>query len=1272
MDLNPTFGRKDWMETLSQNSLGTSSNRSGERRLPNNARPNSSVVSNSSDNRHNTAMSVASSHVDEAVRRLGRRLSLQAHGGDASSVTSQQNNNQFRYSNEKSSFFRFHRGESSKPGTHDPWRTLKVAKTGYADHGEHHLSQNKSNSIVRKLTYECRERFQKWEGDRQQQFAAAAAAGYTSNHQPRLSPQRYAFSQLALGSSSNRHQSSQYPQQHQQQNSADHLGDSTVGSHGSWNQQHYRSGGVLAAASKGLLSAVLEGHSDSASLASHSISTKGSRTAISSQGGGPQPGASTAPQTPRGRCLTMPADAVANGGLDNSEGNLIVYENDTILVSRRNVRTIRKADLDDRLRSAEYRVQEIQGQGTFAQVFKCLHIQTGQHVALKIVKNKPAYTRQAAIEIDIFQTLQEDDRIQQQNSSIAEQAYSSVWSDRDYMVNLISYFMHQNHLCLVFELLGLNLYEVLKRRQFRGLPLTVVRSIIRQSVEGIRDLSRKNVVHCDLKPENILLVSEDVNKYVIGAGDTKCKREDRVDFPLSSNGSVSNSKGDSSSGSTTQASNGQATGVPSCKIKLIDFGSACFEGYTAHTYIQSRFYRSPEVLIGLPYDSAIDMWSLGCVAAELFLGLPILPGVHEYDQVGRIIEMIAKIPDWMLDQGSKSTKYYVKFVSRPNPEQQSSPSNPRTPSPGNMTGGSPAPVLPQWRIKTQQEYVESLSPSEIRKKGGLAKLKKQPGNRYFKSTKLADIVVHAQSSIGEDRNLVQAFVHFLYGILDPDPRKRFTAFQAAQHPFVTGDLSLLQVKSDNMDLNSKEENQANLELEVYWPSPWDPALCRRKLLTVQRMREKQQAMRRGMSSRPHGYGRSPMDLSVTGSDRLRTRRGDTASLLEDQADIRVSDQQADGSSPPNQISSSGSTSAGGYMASSSWSGLGQIEMRAQLVGGNSSIVGHDVLAPLSHPMVSGPQSFQGIAHTPTEEDFAHALQRPGVVPGTFVLGSSMTSQSTSASYLQSTSAQSTPYGSSPYIQHNTHQLPSNHDMVNVGFSNGISQSESSPGGDEEKPCRQNILGTIRSPGHSQASGRDLSSYVCQFQNESLLSSHNDNTIATRLSGAHSGFSLPDVPLVDPYQFALFQQHQHNGLFHQPPQYHPQQHEQYPQFAQPQQLPVMLAGTPEGGYYYVTRTATGQSIVLQPVGLLSQQGGHPLMNQAAGQHTLAAQTGETLAYAPQQLNVQLNHQQGRESQYPGGYYNMHHEMINQVQPSQHQFPPSSSNSTHRYPRGGTSM
>ena len=58
----------------------------------------------------------------------------------------------------------------------------------------------------------------------------------------------------------------------------------------------------------------------------------------------------------------------------------------------------------------------------------------------------------------------------------------------------------------------------------------------------------------------------------------------------------------------------------SSEVKLIDFGSACFEGRTMYSYIQSRFYRSPEVLVGLPYSGSIDLWSLGCVCAEIFLG----------------------------------------------------------------------------------------------------------------------------------------------------------------------------------------------------------------------------------------------------------------------------------------------------------------------------------------------------------------------------------------------------------------------------------------------------------------------------------------------------------------------------------------------------------------------------------------------------------------------------------------------------------------------------
>jgi len=62
-------------------------------------------------------------------------------------------------------------------------------------------------------------------------------------------------------------------------------------------------------------------------------------------------------------------------------------------------------------------------------------------------------------------------------------------------------------------------------------------------------------------------------------------------------------------------------------LKIIDFGSS----NVLHEYIQSWYYRAPEVLMGLPYSNKIDVWSVGCIAAELYYGLPIMMGTNEED-----------------------------------------------------------------------------------------------------------------------------------------------------------------------------------------------------------------------------------------------------------------------------------------------------------------------------------------------------------------------------------------------------------------------------------------------------------------------------------------------------------------------------------------------------------------------------------------------------------------------------------------------------------------
>lgn len=82
-----------------------------------------------------------------------------------------------------------------------------------------------------------------------------------------------------------------------------------------------------------------------------------------------------------------------------------------------------------------------------------------------------------------------------------------------------------------------------------------------------------------------------------------------------------------------------------------------------YQYIQSRFYRSPEVLLGIPYDLAIDMWSLGCILVEMHTGEPLFSGANEVDQMNKIIEVLGMPPKHLLDQAHKSRKYFEKLPS---------------------------------------------------------------------------------------------------------------------------------------------------------------------------------------------------------------------------------------------------------------------------------------------------------------------------------------------------------------------------------------------------------------------------------------------------------------------------------------------------------------------------------------------------------------------------------------------------------------------------------
>ena len=320
------------------------------------------------------------------------------------------------------------------------------------------------------------------------------------------------------------------------------------------------------------------------------------------------------------RVLTKPSKGVKNDGYDNDDSDYILYVND-ILGSEEGGHRNR------------YLILDVLGQGTFGQVVKCQNLKTQEVVAVKVVKNRTAYFNQSMMEVSVLDLL---------NTKLDK-------NDDHHLLRLKDTFIHRQHLCLVFELLSVNLYELIKQNQFRGLSTTLVRVFAQQLLNGLALLNKARLIHCDLKPENILLKN--------------------LESPI---------------------------------IKIIDFGSACDERQTVYTYIQSRFYRSPEVLLGLPYSSAIDMWSLGCIVVELFLGLPLFPGSSEYNQVSRITEMLGLPPTWMLEMGKQSGEFFEKTTDE---------YSRRT-----------------YRLKSMDQYSREHNTKE------------QPSKKYFQATTLPEII----------------------------------------------------------------------------------------------------------------------------------------------------------------------------------------------------------------------------------------------------------------------------------------------------------------------------------------------------------------------------------------------------------------------------------------------------------------------------------------------------------------------------------------------------
>uniref|UniRef100_A0A3P9PEK5 dual-specificity kinase n=1 Tax=Poecilia reticulata TaxID=8081 RepID=A0A3P9PEK5_POERE len=169
---------------------------------------------------------------------------------------------------------------------------------------------------------------------------------------------------------------------------------------------------------------------------------------------------------------------------------------------------------------------------------------------------------------------------------------------------MLDWFKHKSHICIVLERLGPSTFDFLRQNDFVPFSVEQIRHVAFQIFRAVSFLHRNKLTHTDLKPENILFVSCDYELHHLD-------------------------------------------------IKVVDFGTATFDHQHHETLVSTRHYRAPEVILDLGWNQSCDVWSLGCVLIEYYLGRTLFPSHDCGEHLAMMERVLGPIPPRLLKQTRK-------------------------------------------------------------------------------------------------------------------------------------------------------------------------------------------------------------------------------------------------------------------------------------------------------------------------------------------------------------------------------------------------------------------------------------------------------------------------------------------------------------------------------------------------------------------------------------------------------------------------------------------